>query len=79
MNQLSQAAENRALQAPQPEPLISEKDAARRLGISPDLLIQRRFRGQPLIPVIRIGRAVRYAPEDIRAFIAANRHGAQAA
>jgi len=60
------------------EPLISEKEAARRLNISVDLLIQRRFRGQPLIPYVRIGRSIRYDPGDVRAFIAANRHGALA-
>ena len=51
--------------------LVSAKDAARMLSISPRLLWTWTNMGK--IPCVRIGRSVRYAVEDLRAFIDAAR------
>ena len=53
-------------------PLLTERQAAERLGWTPDTLRLRRFRGQEP-PYIKLGRSVRYAPEDIEAFIIRSR------
>lgn len=54
------------------DPLITEKEAARRLGLHPDTLKSRRLRGHAL-PHIAIGcdrkSVIRYAPEDVDAYI----------
>lgn len=47
--------------------LLKQDDAARRLAISPRKLWELTNRGE--IPCVRIGRAVRYDPEDLRAWI----------
>jgi hypothetical protein len=54
-----------------PEPLlVSEKEAARLLGVSVAMLVANRFRGQPLLPFVRLGkRAIRYRLADIEALI----------
>lgn len=62
-----------------PEPLRDEKTTAHVLGISPAMLVAGRFRGNPVLPFVKIGRRVLYRPSDIRAFIESNLHGAQAA
>jgi hypothetical protein len=50
--------------------LVCEKIAARMIGVSPSLLVARRFRKQPLLPFIRIGkRSIRYRVADIEDFV----------
>lgn len=57
----------------QTESLLDTKSAANLLGLHPHTLTQARRTGRLKIPVIRLGRAVRYRLEDLRAFIEANR------
>ena len=45
------------------EPLLKTEDVARLLGVSP--LTVRAWVFQRLLPVVRLGRAVRFKPEDI--------------
>lgn len=47
--------------------LVNERDAARILAISERKLWELRMQG--LIPHLRIGRAVRYDPEDLKSWI----------
>lgn len=61
-----------------PPALLSEKDAARYLGLSPITLRQQRSDGArdrrvPVVPFVRMGRAIRYAVADLDAFIASHR------
>ena len=51
--------------------LLTEREAAKALSVCPRTLWQLRQDGD--IPCIRIGRAVRYAPADLRAWIAGRR------
>lgn len=53
--------------------LVSSRVAAQMLGISPRTLWSRTRCGD--IPSIRIGRAVRYSPDDLRQYIDAQREG----
>ena len=54
--------------------LIDRREAARLLGISPRKLWDLSNIGE--LPVMRIGNALRYDPNDLRAWIAANKeHG----
>ena len=53
--------------------LLKALDAAKALAISPRKLWGLTQSGE--IKCVRIGRAVRYAPEDLAAFIAAKRDG----
>ncbi len=57
-----------------PLPLLTATEAANRLGISPWTLHDWRKRGadNPL-PYVRVGRAARYRPEDIAAYVERNR------
>jgi hypothetical protein len=60
---------------PEAEPL-TELRAASRLGLKVATL--RAWRHQGRGPVfVRLGRAVRYLPNDLEAFLRANRHGPQ--
>lgn len=47
--------------------LVTEAEAAKRLSISPRKLWELRNRGE--IPHLRVGRAVRYDPKDLLAWI----------
>lgn len=53
--------------------LLTTEQAARRLGIEARTLVVWRHEGRDGPAFIRIGRLVRYAPEDLDAFIEANR------
>ena len=56
--------------------LVCEKTAARLIGISASMLIAARFRNQPILPFLRVGkRAIRYWLADIHDYIARNRIG----
>jgi predicted DNA-binding transcriptional regulator AlpA len=53
--------------------LITEKAAARLIGLSDSTLIAARFRGKPLLPFVRIGRrSIRYRVSDIHEFVNRN-------
>ena len=53
--------------------LVTEKTAARLMGISDATLIAHRFRAQPLLPFVRVGRrAIRYRLADIHEFVDRN-------
>lgn len=53
--------------------LVSEKEAARLLGLSSATLTAGRFRNQPILRFVRIGtRAIRYRLDDIHALIDRN-------
>ena len=57
-------------------PLLRERDAARLLAVSPAWLTRKRWeRGGPAY--IRHGRAIRYEPAAIEAWIEAHRLGGQ--
>lgn len=50
--------------------LVCEKTAAKLMGVSSAMLVARRFRRQPLLPFIRIGkRSIRYRVADIEDYI----------
>ena len=51
--------------------LLTEKEAAAKLGWKVSNLQQRRHRGLPP-PYVKIGRSVRYREEDIEAYINAS-------
>jgi hypothetical protein len=51
--------------------LLNERETAKRLGMHPPGL--RRWRQEKRgLPFVRIGRLIRYRPEDIEAFISGN-------
>ncbi len=52
--------------------LLTEREAAKALSVCQRTLWQLRSDGH--IPCVRIGRAVRYRPADLRAWIAAHQH-----
>lgn len=50
--------------------LITEKAAARLIGLSDSTLIAARFRGAPLLPFVRVGqRSIRYRLSDVHEFV----------
>ncbi|HEV3024960.1 MAG TPA: helix-turn-helix domain-containing protein [Pirellulales bacterium] len=51
--------------------LLAPPDAARALAVSPRTLWGLTASGK--IPCVRIGRAVRYSPDDVRAWVAATK------
>lgn len=54
------------------EPLLHERDAAKLLGMQPSWLARQRWkREEP--GFIRVGRAIRYEPAELRRWIAAHR------
>ena len=56
--------------------LVSEKTAATLIGVSGSMLIAARFRNDPLLPCVRVGRrAIRYSVSDIEEFIRRNKVG----
>lgn len=60
----------------QSRPLIDEDETARRLGLSAQTLCNWRCKGRTDLPFVRVGRAVRYRPEDVERFISENTVGA---
>lgn len=59
---------------PVTEPLlIGEVEAARLLAVHPNTL--RNWRGAGLIPFLKIGAAVRYSPQALRAWITERQAG----
>ena len=50
--------------------LVSEKTAARLIGVSYGMLVAGRFKRQPLLPFVRLGsRTIRYRVSDIEAYV----------
>lgn len=58
---------------PYHEVLLTTAQVASWLTMNADHLRSARARGALAIPFIRIGRAIRYRPVDVQAFIEANR------
>lgn len=52
--------------------LLTEDEAAARLNVQPSTLAAWRLRGHPDLPFVRVGRCVRYRPQDIAVFIASH-------
>jgi hypothetical protein len=59
-------------------PLLTETQAAETLGLEPATLRRWRWAGYDNLPYLKIGRSVRYDPDDIAAFIESARHGDKA-
>ncbi len=49
--------------------LLTTEDVARRLRLSPDTLVTWRSTREADLPYVKLGKAVRYRPEDVRAFV----------
>lgn len=53
--------------------LVSEKSAAKLIGVSAAMLIAGRFQKRPVLPFVRVGsRSIRYRLADINDFIDRN-------
>lgn len=55
--------------------LITERQAATFLGVSPATLRVWRCTRRVQLPFVKVGRAVRYDERDLLAFVTANRRG----
>jgi hypothetical protein len=55
--------------------LVSPREAARMLAVSPRKLWAMTFEQAPALPYVRCGRLVRYSPDDLRRWIDAQREG----
>ena len=55
--------------------LVDAREAARMLAVSPRKLWAMTFEETPGLPYVRCGRLVRYAPDDLRRWIDAQRKG----
>lgn len=55
--------------------LVSARDAARMLAVSPRKLWAMTFEETPALPYVRCGRLVRYSVDDLRQWIEAQRKG----
>jgi hypothetical protein len=55
--------------------LVTARDAARMLAVSPRKLWAMTFEETPALPYVRCGRLVRYSPDDLRQWIDAQRKG----
>ena len=50
-----------------PEPLLTEAEVAEILRLSPITLRKLRWRGEPILSFLKIGRSVRYEPNEVAA------------
>lgn len=57
--------------------LVTARDAARMLAVSPRKLWAMTFEETPSLPYVRCGRLVRYSPDDLREWIDAQRTGGE--
>ena len=55
--------------------LVSARDAARMLAVSPRKLWGMTFEDAPGLPYVHCGRLVRYSPDDLRRWIESQRKG----
>ena len=58
--------------------LLTPDDAAKMLGVEPGTLAVWRCTRRYPLPWVKVGRCVRYRPEDVAAFIEVNTDGAEA-
>ena len=58
--------------------LLTTGQLAQLLGVHQGTLRSARSRKTLKLPYVRVGRAIRYRPEDVAAFIEANRNGGAA-
>lgn len=59
--------------------LVSPREAAKLLAVSPRKLWAMTFEEKPGLPYVRIGRLVRYSRDDLRRWIETQRRGAESA
>lgn len=59
------------------EPLLTEKQAAEILGITPGTLTVWRCTKRYNIPFVKVGRSVRYSRESLQAWIDQRTHNAE--
>lgn len=59
-----------------PTLLVTPRDAAKLLAVSPRKLWAMTFEERPGLPFVRCGRLVRYSPDDLRRWIESQRKGA---
>lgn len=55
--------------------LVSAREAAQMLAVSPRKLWAMTFEETPTLPYVRCGRLIRYSPDDMRRYIDAQRKG----
>lgn len=60
-----------------PEQLLTPRDVAKILGVTPQTLAVWRCEKRYDLPYIKAGRLVRYRSNDIEDFISRRRHGAE--
>ena len=65
-------------QAPPRPKLLTEAEVAAYLGVEPQTLCAWRCTKRYNLPAIKVGRLVRYRPEDVEAFLESRTVGAQA-
>jgi excisionase family DNA binding protein len=53
------------------EKLLTAEEVAQILNVSRAWVYDHAYRKQPAIPCVRLGKAVRFRPEDVRTFIEA--------
>jgi predicted DNA-binding transcriptional regulator AlpA len=63
------------IEAPSPDQLLNEKEAASILTVQPATLTTWRSKQSQALPYVKLGRAVRYRRSDVMAFIDAQTHG----
>jgi len=61
------------MNSPAPPLLLSPREAAQMLAVSPRFLWKITFQQSPGLPHIRLGRLVRYRPADLEAWVARHR------
>jgi hypothetical protein len=57
--------------------LLSRIEAAQYLGVKPQTLAVWHSTQRYMLPVVKVGRRVKYRPSDLEAFINANLRGAE--
>ena len=60
-----------------PRPLMNREQVAELLGVQPQTLAKWHVNGRVMLPVVYVGRSVRYRPEDVERFIEANTTGGE--
>ena len=57
--------------------LLSRAEAAQYLGLKPQTLAVWHSTQRYKLPIVKVGRSVRYRPSDLEAFVSANVQGAE--
>lgn len=63
------------VQRHEPPLLVTAREAAQMLAVSPRKLWAMTFEENPGLPYVRCGRLVRYSPQDLRMWINGQRKG----